>query len=149
MKEATRSKRHDTLAARNAKFARQSHNDAVYETIQLERQFVASLQERTSDPLKFDAAGFDEGASLATIARLLSVAASSFHQIMKQILAFLHGHYAEALDAARLAEPMLGAAMATPIEATHHFYYALTLTALYPARRRTSRRNWPAFSRAS
>ena len=28
---------------------------------------------------------------------------------------------------------MIGAAMATPIEATHHFYYALTLTALYPS----------------
>src|SRR6185436_8225840 len=33
--------------------------------------------------------------------------------------------------AARLAEPMLDAARATPIEATYHFYHALTLTALY------------------
>lgn len=121
------------LAARNAKFARQSHNDAVYETIQLQRQFVASLQGRTSDPLQFDAAGFDEAASLATIAKAAFGCGIVFHQIMKQILAFMHGHYAEALDAARLAEPMLGAAMATPIEATHHFYYALTLMALYPS----------------
>ena len=123
-----------TLAARNAEFARQSHNDAVYQTIQLEQQFVASLQGRTSDPLKFDAAGFDEAASLATIAKAAFGCGIVFHPIMKQILAFLHGRHAEALDAARLAEPMLGAAMATPIEATHHFYHALTLTALYPAR---------------
>ena len=121
-----------TLAARNAKFARQSHNDAVYQTIQLEQQFVTSLQGKTSDPLKFDAAGFDEGASLATIAKAAFGCGIVFHPIMKQILAFLHGRHAEALDAARLAEPMLGAAMATPIEATHHFYHALTLTALYP-----------------
>ena len=121
------------LAMRNAKFARQSHNDAVYQTIQLEQQFVSSLQGKTSDPLKFDAAGFDEAASLATIAKAAFGCGMVFHPIIKQILAFLHGRHAEALDAARLAEPMLGAAMATPIEATHHFYHALTLTALYPS----------------
>ena len=122
-----------TLAARNAIFARQSHNDAVYQTIQLEQQFVISLQGRTSDPLKFNAAGFDEGASLATIAKAAFGCGIVFHPIMKQILAFLHGRHAEALVAARLAEPMLGAAMATPIEATHHFYHALTVAALYPS----------------
>ena len=121
-----------TLATRNAEFARQSHIDAVYQTIELEQQFVASLQGRTSDPLTFDAAGFDEGASLATIEKASFGCGIVFHRIMKQILAFLHGRHAEALDAARLAEPMLGAARATPIEATHHFYHALTLTALYP-----------------
>jgi PAS domain S-box-containing protein len=121
------------LAARNGSVASQSHNDAVYETIQLEQQFVASLLGRTSDPLKFDAGGFDERASLATIAKAAFGCGMVFHPIMKQILAFLYGRHAEALDAARLAEPMLGAAMATPIEATHHFYYALILTALYPS----------------
>jgi PAS domain S-box-containing protein len=122
-----------TLAARNSEFARHTHNEAVYQTIQLEQQFVTSLQGRTSDPLKFDAAGFDEAASLGTITQAAFGCGIVFHPIMKQILAFLHGRYAEALDAARLAEPMLGAAMATPIEATHHFYHALTLTALYPS----------------
>ena len=121
-----------TMATRNAEFARQSHIDAVYQTIELEQQFVASLQGRTSDPLTFDAAGFDEGASLATIEKSSFGCGIVFHRIMKQILAFLHGRHAEALEAARLAEPMLGAARATPIEATHHFYHALTLTALYP-----------------
>ncbi len=121
-----------TMAARNAEFARQSHIDAVYQTIALQQQFVASLQGRTSDPLTFDAAGFDEGASLATIERAAFGCGIVFHRIMKQILAFLQGRHSEALDAARLAEPLLGAARATPLEATHHFYHALTLTALYP-----------------
>lgn len=44
----------------------------------------------------------------------------------------MNGRFADALDAAHAAEPMLGAARATPIEASHHFYHALTLTALYP-----------------
>jgi PAS domain S-box-containing protein len=121
-----------TLATRNAEFARQSHIDAVYQTIEIEQQFVASLQGRTSDPFTFDAAGFDEGASLATIEKASFGCGIVFHRIMKQILAFLYGRHADALDAARAAEPMLDAARATPIEATHHFYHALTLTALYP-----------------
>ncbi len=119
-------------AAKNAAFARQSHIDAVYETIQLEQQFVASLQGSTSDPLKFDEGGFDEAASLGAIASAAFGCGIVFHHIMKQMLAFLHGRHAEALEAARRAESTLGAAMAMPIEATHHFYHALTLTALYP-----------------
>jgi PAS domain S-box-containing protein len=121
------------LAARNAEFARQAHIEAVYQTVALQQQFIASLQGRTSDPLTFDAEGFDEGASLDVIARSSFGCGIVFHRIMKQVLAFLHGRLTEALDAAREAELMLGAARATPIEATHHFYHALTLTALYSA----------------
>jgi PAS domain S-box-containing protein len=121
------------LAARNAEFASQTHIDAVYETIALQQQFIASLQGRTSDPLAFDAAGFDEVASLNAISRSSFGCGIVFHRVMKQVLAFLHGRFAGALDAAREAELMLDAARATPIEATHHFYYALTLTALYSA----------------
>src|SRR3954466_614326 len=122
-----------TLATRNAEFARRSHLDAVYQTIELEQQFVASLQGRTSDPLSFDAGGFDEDASLAAIDKASFGCGVVFHRIMRQILAFLHGRHVEALEAAQLAEPMLDAARATPIEATHHFFHALTLTALYPS----------------
>ena len=64
-----------------------------------------------------------------------------FYRIMQQILAFVHGRHAEALEAAARAEPMLGAAMAMPIEATYHFYHALTLTALYPAASLRNRQN--------
>src|SRR4029077_9167907 len=48
------------------------------------------------------------------------------------ILAVLYGRYTEALAAAEQAEPVLGAAMAMPIEATYHFFHALTIAALYP-----------------
>src|SRR5258707_7423716 len=51
---------------------------------------------------------------------------------MKQILAVLYGGSEEAMEAAADAEPVLGAAMAMPMEATYHFCHALTLTALYP-----------------
>jgi len=125
----------DVLASstRYAAFARQSRNDAVYETIRLEQRFVASLQGQTKDPLSFDDGGFDEAASLAAVTRAAFGCGIVFYHIMKQIIAVLYGRYDEAISAAEHAEPVLGAAMAMPIEASFHFFHALTLTALYPA----------------
>jgi PAS domain S-box-containing protein len=115
-----------------AAFTQQSRNDAVYETIRLEQRFVASLQGETKDPLSFDDSSFDEATCLATIAKASFGCGIVFHHIMKQMLAVVYGRYTEALAAAERAEPVLGAAMAMPIEATHHFFHALTLAALYP-----------------
>ena len=124
----------DVLSAstRYAAFAQQSHNHAVYETIRLEQRFVASLQGRTKDPLTFDDHTFDEAACFATVVKAAFGCGIVFYHIVKQILAVLYGRHGEALEAAARAEPMLGAAMAMPIEATYHFCHALTLTALYP-----------------
>ncbi|WP_346779175.1 AAA family ATPase [Burkholderia sp. Ac-20365] len=119
-------------SAKYAAFARQSHNDAVYETIRLEQQFVASLQGRSAKPLRLGDSTFDEAASFATIVTATFGCGIVFYHIMKQILAFLKGEYAESLDCALLAEPVLPAAMSMPIEATFHLFHALALTALYP-----------------
>ena len=121
------------VSRKYAAFAQQSHNEPIYQTIRLEQQFVASLQGRTTDPLALEDGSFDEAACVAAIAKATFGCGIVFHHIMKQILAFLHGRHAEALEHAKRAEPVLGAAMAMPIEATHHFIYALTLTALHPA----------------
>ena len=51
-------------SARYAAFTQQSHNDAVYETIRLEQQFMASLAGRNPDPLSFTDGSFDEAACL-------------------------------------------------------------------------------------
>jgi PAS domain S-box-containing protein len=121
------------LSVKYAAFARESHNEAVYETIRLEQQFIASLEGRTKDPMSFEDDAFDEEACFAEIVKATFGCGIVFYHIMKQILAFVHGRHTEALDAAAQAEPILGAAMAMPIEATYHFYHALTLTALYTA----------------
>jgi PAS domain S-box-containing protein len=118
-------------SSRYAVFAQQSRNNAVYETVRLEQRFVASLQGATRDPLVFDDGTFDEAASLAVIAKAAFGCGVVFFHIMKQILAVIYGRYAEAMAAAEQAEPVLGAAMAMPIEATYHFCHALTLTGLY------------------
>jgi len=120
------------LSMKYAAFAQQSHNVAVCETIRLEQQFVACLQGRTRETLAFDDDSFDEAACFAAIVKASFGCGIVFYHVMKQMLAFLNGRYAEALDCSVRAEPVLGAAMAMPIEATYHFFHALTLTALYP-----------------
>jgi len=119
-------------STRYAAFAQQSRNDAVYQTIRLEQRFIASLQGRTKDPVTFDDDTLDEAACVAGITKAAFGCGIVFYHIMKQILGFLYGQYAKALASAEQAEPVLGAAMAMPIEATYHFFHALTLTALYP-----------------
>ncbi|MGY8668384.1 AAA family ATPase [Bradyrhizobium sp. UFLA05-109] len=121
-----------TSASRYATFAKQSHNDAVFETIRLEQQFIGSLQGRTKAPLSFEDGTFDEAACFATIVKAAFGCGIVFYHIMKQILAVIYGEYEDALKAAAEAEPVLGAAMAMPIEATYHFCHALTLAGLYP-----------------
>jgi PAS domain S-box-containing protein len=121
------------LAAKSAAFARQSHNDPIHQTIRVEQQFVASLQGRTSVPFELDENGFDEAACFESIVNATFGCGIFFYHAIKQILAFLDGRYGEALDFAAQAEPTLGAAMSMPIEATYHFFHALTLTALYPS----------------
>ncbi len=120
------------VSKKYASFAQQTHNDPIYQTIRLEQQFVASLQGRTKDPLGLEDGSFDEAGCVAAIAKATFGCGIVFYHIMKQILAFLHGRHAEALECAMRAEPVLGAAMAMPIEATHHFIHALTLIALHP-----------------
>ncbi len=58
------------------------------------------------------------------------------------MLAFLDGRYPDALNAAAEAEPVLGAAMALPIEPTYPLFHALYAGALYPgaAAEQSSRR---------
>ncbi|QBR03738.1 AAA family ATPase [Paraburkholderia pallida] len=114
-------------------FTLQSHNDAVYHTIRLEQRFVASLQGKTKSPLGFDDETFDEMASFDTVVSATFGTGVVFYHIMKQVLAYLYGLYDDALGYSMQAEPLIGAAMALPMEATYYFYYSLTLTALYPA----------------
>jgi PAS domain S-box-containing protein len=114
-------------------FTLQSHNVAVYHTIRLEQQFVVSLQGGTKSPLALGDGTFDEAASLAAVVSATFGTGVVFYHIMKQVLAFLYGRYEEALDCSVQAAPLIGAAMALPIEATYYFYYSLTLTALYPS----------------
>ncbi|MFM0092980.1 AAA family ATPase [Paraburkholderia sediminicola] len=121
-----------TLSEKYAALARESHNDAVYELIRLEQQFVVSLRGKTTETLQLDDDAFDEAACFEAIIKANFGCAIGVYHIIKVMLAFLDGRYADALDAADLAEAALSSVMALSIEPTYHFFHVLTLTALYP-----------------
>lgn len=127
-------------AAKMAAFAEQSHNAAVLETLRLEQQFVACLKGETASPICYDDdAGFDERACLAVIEKATFGCGIVTHRIMKQFSAYVFGAFEASLAEADRAAEVLGAAMAMPLEATHHFFRALALAALHdeaPAERR-------------
>jgi PAS domain S-box-containing protein len=121
-----------TLSERYASLSRESHNDAVYELIRVERQFVISLRGRTNETLKLDDDTFNEAVCFEAIIKSNFGCAIGVYRIIKVMLAFLDGRYADALEAADQAEAVLSSVMALSIEATFHFFHVLTLTALYP-----------------
>ncbi|MEX3900242.1 AAA family ATPase [Paraburkholderia sp. BR10954] len=120
------------IAERYAALMRQSHNDAVYELIRVERQCVISLRGRTAKAFDLNDETFDETACFESIVKSNFGCAIGVYRIIKVILAFLEGRYADALKAAQRAQAVLSPVMALAIEPTFHFFHMLTLTALYP-----------------
>ncbi|MFM0339369.1 trifunctional serine/threonine-protein kinase/ATP-binding protein/sensor histidine kinase [Paraburkholderia fungorum] len=120
-----------TLSDKYAALARDSHNDAVHELIRVEQQFVVSLRGKTTETLELSDATFDEAVCFSAIIKSNFGCAIGVYHIIKLMLAFLDGRYADALKAAARAEAVLSSVMALSIEATYHFFHALTLTALY------------------
>ncbi len=112
-------------------FAREIYNATIYDTIRLEQQFVACLQGRTKAPDSFDDDTFSEAACYDRITKANFGCGIVYFHIMKQVAAFTAGRFAEALEWAERAGENLGPAMGMAIEATHHFYLAVTLAALH------------------
>ncbi|MDB5050874.1 MAG: hypothetical protein JWO30_3945 [Fibrobacteres bacterium] len=114
-----------------AEFAKQSHNEVIYQMIRQMQQFLACLKGLTLGPASFDDGAFDEAESLAIIAKSGTDTGLEHQLIMKQITAVIHERYDEALDFSLQAEKNLLAVMSSPISFVQLFYHALTLAALY------------------
>ncbi|XYI00972.1 AAA family ATPase [Sorangium sp. So ce1128] len=119
------------VARKHIAFARQTHNDVVYHVLRVEEQFAASLKGATQAPTSFSDGTFDEESCIAALKKAGFGLGITYYHIMKQIATFTHERYAEALQSATSAASMLRQVASMAIEATHHFYHALTLTALY------------------
>jgi predicted ATPase len=113
-------------------FARQSHNDVVYNVVRAEEQFAASLKGDTRAPASFDDSAFNEAECVAALNKADFGLGIAYYHVLKQISAVTYERYPEALEHAAEAARVLREVMAMATEATHHFYHALTLTALYP-----------------
>ncbi|MFP4904458.1 histidine kinase, partial [Paraburkholderia sp. BR14261] len=120
------------IAEKYASLMRQSHNDAVYELVRVERQCVICLRGRTTKPFDLNDETFDETACFEAIVRSNFGCAIGVYRIIKVMLAFLDGRYVDALAAVQQAQAVLNSVMALAIEPTFHFFHMLTLAALFP-----------------
>ncbi|WP_170958832.1 AAA family ATPase [Magnetospirillum sp. 15-1] len=57
----------------------------------------------------------------------------AFYHVVRQVTPYLMGQYEEALGAARETAALVPKISSSAIESSHHFYGALTITALYPS----------------
>ena len=119
------------LAARYGAFASESHNEGMRRAFSLEAQFARCLAGTTSGPASLDDSTFSE-ADFLEFARVAdSATMKTFFHIAKEILCFTSGQYDQALEHAKLATPTIVTVAALPVEATHHFYRALTLASVH------------------
>jgi predicted ATPase/signal transduction histidine kinase len=112
-------------------FAKQSHNDAVYHCLRQYEQFVAAMKGLTQEPTSFNDNTFDEAECLVFQTKAEFGSGVFYHHLLKQMAAVIFGRFSEALESAHRAEPFRNAVVGTMFETTHHFYHALSLTALY------------------
>src|SRR5262249_13020335 len=94
-------------------------------TFRLQQHFIACLKGAP------DASTRCEDPDFSDAARPAGIAGVRFHTL-RQIVDFLFGRYDEARASAELATEVLRSTVSLLLVATHHFYHALTLAALYP-----------------
>jgi predicted ATPase/signal transduction histidine kinase len=121
------------VARRYVGFARQTHNDAVCETIRMSEQYAASLKGSTRLPGSFSDAEFDEAESFQVIERAKAGVSITAYHILKLTDACIFGRHTQAREHALRAAATLRDVMATALEAMFYFYHALTLAALHRA----------------
>ncbi len=119
------------MSQRYALYAEQSKNKAIFQTIRVQQQFIASLKGLTRGPLSLDDESFDESVATATIVQASFSWGTLFYQTAKQILAFTNGCYVEALESRKEAVRAFPMDPALPVGTTSKFYHALTVAALH------------------
>lgn len=121
----------DTARMQGA-FAYDNHNDAVYQAIRFQQQLAANLKGQTRGPESLDDDTFDESICYTALEKANMGFGLQMAHIVNQISAFIYGDYKRALAAAQRAtlHSYEGNGMIL-IDSAHHFYFALTLAALY------------------
>lgn len=108
-------------------FARQSHNDAVYQTICLEQQFVRCLMGKTLTASSFSDATLDEISCNSKIVEAGFITGQMFYHTMKLLAGYLMEADADWQEHVEQARKTLPGAMSMPMEATFYFIHALVL----------------------
>jgi diguanylate cyclase (GGDEF)-like protein/PAS domain S-box-containing protein len=120
-------------ARRHAVFAQDSGNEPVHHAIRFQQQLVLSLKGQTRAPACLDSDDFNEARCLAALEKARFGAGVYITHVVKQLAAFIQGDYAGALAAAQKgARKSHHSGNVMVVDFAHHFYFALTLAALYP-----------------
>ena len=118
--------------ARNyQRFAQQQGNEVLMQLLRCYEQLTLCLQGATAAPGSLDDHRFNAGAALAAMDKANFGAARARFHLLRQVAAFTFGRWHEALQAAEAAAAEQHFFLASVHESTHHFYHALTMTALY------------------
>ena len=112
-------------------FADQSKHQANALTIRLEQNFVEALRGNLSRVDRMSSADLDETEALRNITEANYGCGVVYYQIMRVVLSYFAGEYAEALTSVAEAEKTLSAAFSMPIDSTFRFFRVLSRTALY------------------
>ena len=120
-------------ARRQGAFALANHNAPVYNSIRFQQQLAARLMDTTHTSASLDADNFNEAACLCALEATNFGFGIQMAYIAKQMASYIYGHYASALAAAQQAalKSYQGTGLIL-VDSVHHFYFALTMTALYP-----------------
>ncbi|MEH2413704.1 AAA family ATPase [Nostoc sp.] len=113
-------------------FARQSKHEAVYQTIRLQQMLLMNLRGLTHHNLTLSNDEFNESRAISIITDAGFVSGIIFYHIIKLIIFFTYGQYAEALKYGLKLSNLPVTTLALLIETDYVLYYSLTLTAIYP-----------------
>jgi PAS domain S-box-containing protein len=111
-----------------ADFALGCRNEAIYQSIILEQQFVKCLLGETEGNASFSDDGVSELACVDKIANASFTCGVTYYHTMKTMAAYLLGDDAAARTHAEEAGKILSAVMGQPMEAMFYFLHALVLT---------------------
>ena len=112
-------------------FARQQRNEPLLQLLRCYEQLARCLQGLTGPDCGIDDAHFRAADALAVFTQASFGAAQARFHLMRQIAAFSFGHHHEALQAGEAASQLQHFFLASVNDATHHFYHALSMAALF------------------
>ncbi|MBU1424731.1 MAG: AAA family ATPase [Gammaproteobacteria bacterium] len=116
------------FSGKYADFALGSRNEAIYQTIVLEQQFLKCLMGETDGDVSFSDEDIDESVCVDKIAAASFTCGVTYYHVMKTLAAYLMGDDATARIHAEAAGKILAAVLGQPMEAMFYFLHALVLT---------------------
>ena len=120
------------VSLRYQTFAQQSRNQVLHLCLRQYDQLAACLKGQTRGLTSFDDDDFGEATCLKALTDAGFGSGIFYHHVLKHIACFIFEQFDEALAEAERTQRVLSTVMSSRFEATHYFFQALTLAAVFP-----------------